>query len=144
MSDELLRYYNAELQFLRRQGDQFARTHPDLAAHLLLNSEASSDPYVGRLVQAFAYLNARTRLKLDDEFPEIAASLLDLVLPHYQRPIPSTSIVQLQLDSSQAEQFSGHSGIGGHRRRTLPLSDLLSSHLLALSHRGYQPAWGSL
>lgn len=109
MSDELLRYYNAELQFLRRQGDQFARTHPDLAAHLLLNSEASSDPYVGRLVQAFAYLNARTRLKLDDEFPEIAASLLDLVLPHYQRPIPSTSIVQLQLDSSQAEQFSGYS-----------------------------------
>jgi len=108
MSDELLRYYNAELQFLRRQGDQFARTHPDLAAHLQLNSEANADPYVGRLVQAFAYLNARTRLKLDDEFPEIASSLLDLVLPHYQRSIPSTSIVQLQLDASQAEQFSGY------------------------------------
>lgn len=107
MSDELLRYYNAELQYLRRQGDQFAKTHPDLAAHLQLNSEANSDPYVGRLVQAFAYLNARTRLKLDDEFPEIAGSLLELVLPHYQRSIPSTSIVQFQLDPSQAEQFSG-------------------------------------
>lgn len=108
MSDELLRYYNAELQYLRRQGDQFAKTHPDLAAHLQLNSEANADPYVGRLVQAFAYLNARTRLKLDDEFPEIAASLLELVLPHYQRPIPSTSVVQLQLDASQAEQFNGY------------------------------------
>jgi type VI secretion system protein ImpG len=108
MSDELLRYYNNELQFLRRQGDEFARSHKELAAHLALNSEGNADPYVGRLVQAFAYLNARTRMKLDDEFPEIAGSILDIVLPHYQRPIPSTSIVQFQLDSSQAEQFTGH------------------------------------
>ncbi|MCA9128726.1 MAG: type VI secretion system baseplate subunit TssF, partial [Planctomycetales bacterium] len=108
MSDELLRYYNSELQYLRRQGDQFAQTHPEVAAHLRFGSEGDNDPYVGRLVEAFAYLNARTRLKIEDEFPEIAGSLLDIILPHYQRPIPSVCIAQLALDKSQAEQFDGY------------------------------------
>lgn len=113
MSDELLKYYNSELQYLRRQGDEFAQQHKELAGHLRLNAEGQADPYVGRLVQAFAYLNARTRMKLDDEFPEIAGSLLEIVLPHYQRPIPSTSVVQFVLDSAQSEQFSGHAVSAG-------------------------------
>ncbi len=108
MSDELLRFYNSELQFIRRQGDEFARAHPEVAAHLRFGSEGENDPYVGRLVEAFAYLNARTRLKIEDEFPEIAGSLIDIVLPHYQRPLPSMCIAQFALDSSQAEQFNGY------------------------------------
>ncbi|MCR9293537.1 MAG: type VI secretion system baseplate subunit TssF [bacterium] len=108
MSDDLLRYYNSELQHIRRQGDEFARAHPDVAAHLRFGSEGENDPYVGRLIEAFAYLNARTRLKIEDEFPELAASFLDIVLPHYQRQIPSSSIVQFDLDKSQAEQFEGY------------------------------------
>ncbi|MBX3421659.1 MAG: type VI secretion system baseplate subunit TssF [Pirellulaceae bacterium] len=108
MSDELLRYYNQELQYLRRQADEFGRANKELAAHLQLNSEGHDDPYVGRLVQAFAYLNARTRLKLDDEFPEIVSSLLDVIVPHYQRFIPSCSIVQFRLDKSQADQLKGY------------------------------------
>jgi type VI secretion system protein ImpG len=108
MSDELLRFYNSELQFVRRQGDEFARAHPEVAGHLRFGSEGENDPYVGRLIEAFAYLNARTRLKIEDEFPEIAGSLIDIVLPHYQRPIPSMCIAQLALDNSQAEQFKGY------------------------------------
>lgn len=108
MSDELFRYYNSELQYIRHQGDDFARAHPDVASHLRFGSEGENDPYVGRLVEAFAYLNARTRLKLDDEFPEIAGSLLDIVLPHFQRPIPSMCIGQLVLDGSQSEQYAGY------------------------------------
>lgn len=108
MSDDLLRLYNSELQFVRRQGDEFARAHPEVAAHLRFGSEGENDPYVGRLVEAFAYLNARTRLKIEDEFPEIAGSLLDIAIPHYSRPIPSMCIAQFALDRTQAEQFSGY------------------------------------
>lgn len=108
MSDELLRFYNSELQYIRRQGDEFARAHPEVASHLRFGSEGENDPYVGRLVESFAYLNARTRLKIEDEFPEIAGSLLDILLPHYQRPIPSAAVAQFKLDSSQAEQYSGY------------------------------------
>ncbi len=108
MSDDLLRLYNSELQFVRRQGDEFARAHPEVAAHLRFGSEGENDPYVGRLVEAFAYLNARTRLKIEDEFPEIAGSLLDIAIPHYSRPIPSLCIAQFALDRTQAEQFTGY------------------------------------
>ncbi len=108
MSDDLLRFYNSELQYVRRLGDQFAQAHPQIASHLRFGTEGEYDPYVGRLVEAFAYLNARTRLKLEDEFPEIAASYLDILLPHYQRPIPSSCVVGMTLDSSQAEQYEGY------------------------------------
>jgi type VI secretion system protein ImpG len=109
MSDELLRYYNSELQYVRRQGDEFARAHPEVAGQLRFGSEGENDPYVGRLVEAFAYLTARTRMKIEDEFPEIAGSLIEILLPHFLRPIPSLSIAQFTLDGSQAEQYEGYS-----------------------------------
>ena len=108
MSDELLRFYNSELQYIRRLGDQFAEAHPQIASHLRFGSEGDYDPYVGRMVQAFAYLNARTRQKLEDEFPEIAASYLDIMLPHFQRPIPSACVVRMNVDESQAELYEGY------------------------------------
>ena len=108
MSDSLIRFYNSELQYLRRQGDEFARAHPEVAANLRLGTDGDYDPYVGRLVEAFAYLNARTRQRLEDGFPEIAGSYLDLLYPHYQRPIPSCMIVQFELAAGQAEQYGGH------------------------------------
>ncbi len=108
MSDDLLRYYNSELQYVRRLGDQFARAHPQVAPNLRFGTDGDYDPYVGRLVEAFAYLNARTRQKIEDEFPEIAASYLDIILPHYQRPVPSSCIARFELDSSLAEQFDGY------------------------------------
>ena len=45
-------------------------------------------PHVERLIEAFAYLTARIRTKLDDEFPEITASLLSVLYPHYLAPSP--------------------------------------------------------
>ena len=87
MSDELLRYYNSELAFLRKMGNDFAEAHSAIAGHLKLGSEAEHDPHVGRLVQAFAYLNARTRRKLEDDFPEISASMLEVMLSSMKKTI---------------------------------------------------------
>ena len=86
MSDELLPYYNRELAFLRRLGAEFAEAHPKIAGRLRLDPDAAEDPHVERLIEAFAYLNARTRFKLDDDFPEITDALLGVLYPHYQAP----------------------------------------------------------
>jgi type VI secretion system protein ImpG len=106
--EELLRLYNSELQYVRKQGDEFSRSHPEVAAHLRVGSEGKDDPYVGRLIQAFALLTARVRLKIEDEFPEIVNSLLDVILPHYLRSIPSISVAEFVLDLSQQEAYGGH------------------------------------
>jgi type VI secretion system protein ImpG len=107
MTDELLPYYQRELAFLRKAGHEFAEANPKIAARLRLDTNLSDDPHVARLIEAFAYLNARTRLKLEDDFPEITEAMLGVLYPHYLAPIPSLAIVQLALDRTQSELVAG-------------------------------------
>lgn len=108
MTDRLLPYYNSELSFIRRLATEFARDHPDVASHLRMRQGASDDPHVARLIEAFAYLTARIRSKLDDEFPELTDALLNVLYPHYLAPIPSMAVIQLELDYSQGELSTGY------------------------------------
>jgi type VI secretion system protein ImpG len=87
------RYYQDELRYLREMGREFAQQHPEVAPLLL---EAGSDPSVERLLEGFAFLTARIREKLDDELPEFTIALLEAMLPHLLRPVPSLTILQLQ------------------------------------------------
>jgi len=84
------RYYQEELQNLRERAREFSRVHP--AAAPMLGGQ-SSDPDVERLLEGVAFLTGLLRRKLDDELPEIVRGLADIVLPHYLKPIPSTSLV---------------------------------------------------
>lgn len=108
MTDDLLVYYNRELTYLRKLGREFSRAHPDVAPELRLESETGQDPFVERLLEGFAYLTARTRKKLDDDFPEIAEALLNVLYPQFLAPLPSAAIVQFELDAGQASQKDGH------------------------------------
>ncbi len=108
MSEDLLRYYDRELSHIRRAAGEFARAHPDLAPALGLDAAAASDPYVERLIEAVAFLNARTRLKIEDDFPQLTQGLLDIIAPHYARPIPSMSIARMALDPTQAGLADGY------------------------------------
>jgi len=108
MNDELLPYYDRELAFLRRLGAEFAEAHPKIAARLRLSADTAEDPHVERLIEACAYLNARTRYKLDDDFPELSDALLGVLYPHYLAPIPSLAIVQFVLERSQGELLNGY------------------------------------
>lgn len=121
MADELLPYYEKELAYIRQMGSEFAKEHPKIAGRLGISTDTIEDPHVSRLIESFAYLNARIQHKLDDDFPEISDALLATLFPHYQRPIPSMAIVQLvpnqdQLQASytlpaqtvlETEQFQG-------------------------------------
>lgn len=98
MTDELLPYYEKELAFIRQMGAEFAADHPKIAGRLGVNADAIEDPHVSRLIESFAYLNARIQHKLDDDFPELTDAMLGVVFPHYQRPLPSMSILQFEPD----------------------------------------------
>lgn len=108
MSDQLLPYYNRELAFIRRMGAEFAEAHPKIAGRLQLGADTVEDPHVERMIEAFALLNARTRHKLDDDYPELTDALLGVLYPHYQAPVPSMSILQFELDRGQAEMIGGY------------------------------------
>ena len=101
MRDDLRLYYERELLFLRQMGAEFAAKYPKIAGRLLLDGDKCEDPHVERMVEAFAFLAARVHLKIDDEFPEITSALLNILYPHYLRPIPSACIVEMHLDAEK-------------------------------------------
>jgi type VI secretion system protein ImpG len=86
----LNRYFQQELSHLRDLGEAFSKAHPAVAPML---SGPSTDPDVERLLEGVAFLTGLLRQKLDDEFPEIIHELVQLIWPHYLRPIPSTTII---------------------------------------------------
>ena len=108
MRDELLTYYERELAFIRRMAGEFADKYPKIAGRLLLERGKCEDPHVERLIESFALLAARVHLKIDDEFPEITQSLLQVLYPHYLCPVPSMSIVQFDLDPEQGKLSTGY------------------------------------
>jgi type VI secretion system protein ImpG len=108
MADDLLTFYERELSFLRQMGAEFAAKYPKIAARLLFESDRSEDPHVERLIQACAFLAARVHHKIDDEYPEITESLLNVLYPHYLAPVPSMSMVQFVLDAEQGKITSGY------------------------------------
>jgi type VI secretion system protein ImpG len=105
--DDLLTYYELELNYLRRMGSEFAEKYPKVASRLLLEPNRCEDPHVERLIEAVAFLAARVHLKIDDDFPEITQALLTVLYPHYIRPIPSMSVVQFHLDPEQGKLSGG-------------------------------------
>jgi type VI secretion system protein ImpG len=96
MADEMLAYYEQELVEIRRRAAAFAEAYPRIAARLKLSGPREEDPHIGRLIEGFAFLTARLRKRLDDDFPELPRALLQVLYPHYVAPIPSMAIVQFE------------------------------------------------
>ena len=96
-----LRYFDAEMRYLREAVQEFAKQFPEQAAQLNLDKPGAADPVVERLFQGFAFSMGRLREKLDDDLPELTEGLVGLLWPQYLRAIPSLTIVELKPDITQ-------------------------------------------
>lgn len=85
------RYFREELDYLRQLGKLLAKEKPHLAPFL---AEKEADPDVERLLEGFAFLSGNLRSRIEDEFPELTHSLLNLLWPNYLRPTPSMTIIE--------------------------------------------------
>jgi len=110
-------YFEAERAYLREVGQEFARSHPELA--YMLRGE-SSDPSVERLLQGVAFLTGRIRRRLDDELPELSHGLMQLLWPHYLRPVPAMAIQQFTASPTETRTLSIQRG---SQVRSRPISD---------------------
>jgi len=123
MSDTLYQYYEEELAFVRREGQEFAGRHPTAAGRLQLEPNRSVDPHVERLIESFSFLTARIRKKLDDEFPAITDALLNVLYPHYLAPIPSCAVLQFVPEPANV-QVSGLEVARHSRLHTTKVGDV--------------------
>ncbi|VVN92476.1 type VI secretion system baseplate subunit TssF [Pseudomonas fluorescens] len=84
-------FFRDEMNYLRDLGHEFAEDNPQLARFL---GEEAGDPDVERLLEGFAFLTARLRMKIEDDLPELTHPLLQMLWPNYLRPIPSFTLVR--------------------------------------------------
>ena len=106
MRNELRNYYESELTFLRQVGAEFADKYPKIASRLVLDTDRCEDPHAERLLEAFALLAARVHLRIDDDFPQITEALLNILYPHYLRPVPSMTVAQFHTDPDSGKLTS--------------------------------------
>jgi len=108
MLEDLLPYYERELSSLRALAGEFAQRYPKVARRLQLDQDHCEDPHVERLLEGFAFLAARIHRKLDDEYPEITEAFMQVLYPHYLRPMPSATILQLIPDPQGTTLAGGY------------------------------------
>ncbi|MED5618038.1 type VI secretion system baseplate subunit TssF [Ideonella sp. BN130291] len=101
--DDLLHHYERELAFLRQRAKGFAERYPKIAGRLQVSTEIAEDPHVERMIESFALLTSRIHKRLDDDFPLFTETFLEVLYPHYLRPMPSASIVQFDIEGAQSQ-----------------------------------------
>jgi type VI secretion system protein ImpG len=94
MDREFLDLYNRELSLLYEQAGDFAEQYPGIAERLGGLIRERTDPMIAGLLEGTAFLAARVQLKLQQEFPEFTANLLEQLVPNYLAPTPSAMLVK--------------------------------------------------
>ena len=101
------KYFQNELGKLQGLAKEFSTTHPSVAP--LLDAH-NADPDAERLLEGVAFLTALLNQKLDNEFPEVIHELMNVLFPHYLRPIPAFSIVEFTPKVSLRERIKVSKG----------------------------------
>lgn len=96
MDDAFLKYYEHELDALRRSSQLFAAEFPKVARRLQLGEQECADPYVERLLEGVAFLTARIARKVDAAQSEFPETLLNRLAPEYNAPVASRAILCIQ------------------------------------------------
>ena len=96
MIEELLPYYEKQLQEFGHQSREFAHKYPKIAQRLSLNQEQIDDPHIERLIQAFSLVAARIDKKLADSYDVFTRSIFEVMFPQYLKPFPACSIVSFE------------------------------------------------
>lgn len=101
------KYFNSELSRLKELAAEFAAANPALAP--LLNGPLA-DPDVERFLDALVYQNCLLDRKLGVDFPELIQKLANLILPHFLRPVPATTIVAFTSEPSRGQSVTVPAG----------------------------------
>lgn len=105
MIEQLLPYYEKELQEFGQQSREFAHKYPKIAQRLSLNQEQIDDPHIERLIQAFSLIAARIDKKLADSYDVFTHSLFEVMFPQYLRHFPACTVVSVE-DINKVKQLT--------------------------------------
>lgn len=113
MIEQLLPYYEKQLQEFGQQSREFAQKYPKIAQRLSLNQEQIDDPHIERLIQAFSFIAARIDKKLEDSYDVFTRALFEVMFPQYLRHFPACTVVSFE-DSNKIKQLTAAHVIPAH------------------------------
>ncbi|MDR2339353.1 MAG: type VI secretion system baseplate subunit TssF [Deltaproteobacteria bacterium] len=124
----LKNYYQEELDLVRELAQEFSRDNPAIAS--LLGAKGD-DPDVERLLEGVAFMSSLVRQSLDEGFPQLIQSLLQLLYPQALLPTPSYTMMLFQVAQGFIESINLRAGsevasvaIGGAKARFTTTDDL--------------------
>ena len=106
------KYFQNELGKLQGLAQEFSTAYPSVAPLLQAHN---ADPDAERLLEGVSFLTALLNQKLDNEFPEVVHELINVLFPHYLKPIPAFSILEFTPKVSLRE------------RRNVPKGSIINS-----------------
>lgn len=113
MNREFLELYDRELHLLYEQAKEFAEEFPGVAERLGGLTSERMDPMITGLLEGTAFLAARVQLKIKHEFPAFTHNLLELLVPDYLAPTPSTAIITVTPPFAEPSLKDGMRLLGG-------------------------------
>lgn len=96
MDKNFLKYYQNNLEYLRKLGGEFAKDFPKIASRLEMNANECQDPYVERLLEGTAFLAAKVEAKLDNGAPRLIEAVVNAFNPSLGASTPSNAIIELE------------------------------------------------
>lgn len=120
-------HFDKELTALRSWLQEYASDYPVAAENLDLDKGKSNDPQIELLLQSFAYLTGRIQYNLELEKRRIPEIMLEFLYPHLSAPIPSMTVLEMDVDPNGANFAKGY---------TLEKGRLLSTQAISVhNHR---------
>lgn len=92
--EDVLQYFENELDYTRRAFAEFERAFPQKAKELGITAGRSSDPDVQRLADSLALEAARLHKRMDDTIPETAIDLMRMIAPGFLFGAPSYAVAR--------------------------------------------------
>jgi type VI secretion system protein ImpG len=108
MDPRLLLAYGDQWRYYQAFFGEFAQSHPKIARRLGAQAGAIADPYIGRALQAAAFITAGTSLAIEDAWPRVAQDLLRHVYPNYLSPTPSMAVARVFPSMTNGRLVAGH------------------------------------
>lgn len=90
MQDSFIR---SERHYLYQESKEFVDAFPQVSRYL---SDLSADPDINRTLDGFTYLCALLNAKLEKEYPQLTAGLMNMLWPNYLQPTPSMTMLQFK------------------------------------------------
>ncbi|QEK39139.1 type VI secretion system baseplate subunit TssF [Candidatus Nesciobacter abundans] len=134
--NNLFPHFRKSMDYLLKKGNEFAEKYPSVARELNFAENKVDDPHVQRILESFAFFDARLQWQIDDQLSFLSSFLLDSLYPQFMAPFPSCTIVHFESKKNISNQknikIPKHTKISANNKEDI-LCDFITSQEITVN-----------